>query len=193
MSFDYTVRLDGIEYGGVRGSSTIVFIKTGLGTAEICPDSKYWVMARRLHERDGCSVIVATNPHDGRRHAEYDRAILERYTAEQGIGEPELFFFGNSNGCLKGLEMTAGGVVFQKMVLVNMPLMINFHRTKGYISRIPQTSILAVYGERDPSVSYVPFLDGKFENVTVMRVPGADHNFKGMEETFVGLVDFLRA
>ena len=193
MSFDYIVRFDGIEYGVVRGSSAIVFVKTGLGTAEFCPDSNYLVMAQRLHERGGRSVIVATNPHNGRSHVEHDRAMLERYVSEQGIEEPEPFFFGNSNGCLKGLEMTADGVVFRKMVLVNMPLMINFHRTKGYISRIAQTSILAVYGERDPSVSYVPFLDGKFENVTVMRVPGADHNFKGMENEFVGLVDFLRA
>ena len=191
MSFDYIVRHDGIEYGIVRGSSAVVFVKTGLGTAEICPNSKYVVMAHHLHERDGCGVIVATNPHDGRSHAESDCAMLERYAAEQGIGEPELFFFGNSNGCVKGLEMTADGVVFQKMILVNMPLMINFHRTKGYISRIPQTAILAVYGERDPSVSYVPFLDGKFENVMVMRVPGADHNFQGMDDAFIGLSDWL--
>ena len=192
MSLDYTVLHNGIEYGIVRGGTEVVLVKTGLGTDRILPDSKYAVMARRLHEGDGCSVIVATNPHDGVSHAENDRAMLERYVSEQGIEDPTVFFFGNSNGCIKGLELAACGVTFWRMVLVNMPLMINFHRTKEYIARIPQTSILAVFGERDPSISYVPFLDGRFENVRVLTVSGADHNFKGMADEFVGLSDFLR-
>jgi predicted esterase len=192
MSFDYTVLDNGIEYGVVRGGAEIIFMKMGLGTDRLWPDSRYAVMARRLHEGDGCSVIVATNPHDGASHAEHDRAVLERYISEQGIGNPAVFFFGNSNGCIKGLELTACGISFRRMVLVNMPLMINFHKTKEYIARIPQTHILAVFGERDPSVSYVPFLEGRFENLRVLTVSGADHNFKGMENEFIGLSDFLR-
>ena len=192
MSFDYTTWRNGIAYGVIRGGDEIVFIKTGLGTERILPDSKYAVMARRLHEGDGCSVIVATNPHDGESHAEHDRAVLERYVSEQEIGNPAVFFFGNSNGCIKGLELPACGISFRRMVLVNMPLMINFHKTKEYIARIPQTHILAVFGERDPSVSYVPFLEGRFENVRVLTASGADHNFKGMEDEFIGLSDFLR-
>ena len=191
MNFDYTVCSGGIEYSILRGGHKIVFIKTGLGMDRIEPHSKYVTMAQRLHETDGCGVVVATNPNDGVSHAESDRLMLERCLEESGICIPELFFLGNSNGGVKGLELTAHGVTFQKMILVNMPLMINFHRTKGYISRIPQTAILAVYGERDPSVSYVPFLDGKFENVMVMRVPGADHNFQGMDDAFIGLSDWL--
>ena len=192
MSLDYTVMHNGIEYGIVRGGAEVVLVKTGLGTDRILPDSKYAVMARRLHEGGRRSVIVATNPHDGGSHAESDRAMLERYVSEQGIEDPTVFFFGNSNGCIKGLELAACGVAFWRMVLVNMPLMINFHRTKEYIARIPQTSILAVFGERDPSISYVPFLEGRFENLRVLTVSGADHNFKGMADEFVGLSDFLR-
>ena len=192
MSLDYTVLHNGIEYGIVRGGTEVVLVKTGLGTDRILPDSKYAVMARRLHEGGRRSVIVATNPHDGASHAENDRAMLERYVSEQGIEDPTVFFFGNSNGCIKGLELAACGVAFWRMVLVNMPLMINFHRTKEYIARIPQTSILAVFGERDPSISYVPFLEGRFENLRVLTVSGADHNFKGMADEFVGLSDFLR-
>ena len=192
MSLDYTVMHNGIEYGIVRGGTEVVLVKTGLGTDRILPDSKYAVMARRLHEGGRRSVIVATNPHDGVSHAESDRAMLERYVSEQGIEDPTVFFFGNSNGCIKGLKLAACGVTFWRMVLVNMPLMINFHRTKEYIARIPQTSILAVFGERDPSISYVPFLEGRFENLRVLTVSGADHNFKGMADEFVGLSDFLR-
>lgn len=191
MLFDYKVWNEGIEYGIVRGSRRTVFIKTGLGTDEIEPDSKYMTIARRLHEADGCGVVVAANPHDGSSHAESDRRMLERYLEENGISAPELSFFGNSNGCIKGLELAACSVTFQKMILVNMPLMINFHKTKGYIAAIPQTEILAVYGELDPSFSYVPFLRGRYVNLRVMTVPGADHNFKGKTDKFIDICKYV--
>ena len=68
-----------------------------------------------------------------------------------------------------------------------MPLMINFHKTKRYLSAIPQTEVLAVFGELDPSFAYVPFLDGRYGHVKVLTVPYADHNFMGMTEEFVRL------
>ena len=77
------------------------------------------------------------------------------------------------------------------MVLVNMPLMLNFHKTKRYVSAIPQTDIVAIYGQHDQSVPYLPFFEGKFENVKVLTVPNADHNFKGMLNEFIDLSDYL--
>ena len=191
MNFDYTVRHSQIDYALLRGNHQVVFIKPGLGTDYMGYENKYLRMAHRLRDGCGCSVVVASNPNNGGSHAESDREILEQYLADNGITTPELYFFGSSNGGMKGLELTDHGIVFRKMVLVNMPLMINFHKTKRYISRIPQTEILTVYGERDPSFSYLPFLKGRYENLRVITVPGADHNFKGMLDEFIGLSDFL--
>lgn len=186
MEYDYTVKHGNLDYGVLRGGPKVVFIKSGLGSDYIGFENKYLRMARGLHETYGCGVIVASNPQDGESHAKSDRMILEQYASEHGINHPEVFFFGSSNGCIKGLELTDHGVDFRRMVLVNMPLMINFHKTKRYISAIPQTEILTVYGELDPSIPYVPFLDGRFRNVKVMTIPRADHNFKGM------ICDFIR-
>ena len=148
-------------------------------------------MAQRLHEKYGCSIIVASNPHDGKSHVEKDKTIIRQFVIDNNIFKPEFFFLGHSNGGIKGLELSYSGITFTKMILINMPLMINFHKTKQYISSIPQTNILMMYGEKDPSFAYVPFIEGKFNNVEVSVVPNADHNFEGMLKEFIGYGEYL--
>ncbi len=191
IKFDYTLIKDDIGYGIARGDGRIVFIKVGLGGDIFGYEGRYLKMAARLRERYGCSVIVAANPHDGRSHAEIDKKVIEEYIAEHNFTSTKLYFFGHSNGGIKGLELTGTGVKFEKMVLVNMPLMINFHKTRRFISEIPETKIIAIYGEGDPSFPYLPFLRGKFGNLKVLSVPHADHNFEGMTEEFIGFGDVI--
>lgn len=191
MNYDYTLRNDHIDYGVIRGDHKIAFLKTGLGSNPVGNEEKYLQIAHRLNQKYRCTVIVASNPNDGRSHVNSDQQILERYVLENLFPTPEFFFFGNSNGGIKGLELLNHGIPFRKMILVNMPLMINFHKTKQYVSTFPKTSIVAIYGERDASYPYTPFLDGKFENVKVITIPNADHNFEGMLDTFIALSDFL--
>ena len=191
MKFDYEGSRDSIPYGVIRGGEKIVFIKSGLGGSYVGYENKYLKIALQLKKKYGCSVIVASNPHDGRNHICIDKQILDNFLAEHRICSPEFYFFGNSNGGIKGLELTTAGVVFQKMILVNMPLMINLHKTRKYISAIPQTEILAVYGTRDPSFSYIPFLDKRFPNVKIVTAEHADHNFKGQSDDFIRLSDRL--
>ena len=69
--------------------------------------------------------------------------------------------------------------------------MINFHKTKRHILGVPKTSILAVYGEYDPSFKYVPFIKNKFDNLEVITVQKADHIFKGMLDEFIALSELL--
>ena len=191
MEYNYTLKNENVDYGFVKGNDKIVLVKPGLGGNYTGYENKYLKIAHQLNERYGCSVIVASNPEGSRNHAKSDKQILEQYISENNITSPELFFFGNSNGGIKGLELTNNAVAFKKMVLVNMPLMLNFHKTKRYISATPQTEIVAIYGQHDQSVPYLPFLDGKFENVKVLTVPNADHNFKGMLDEFISLSDCL--
>jgi alpha/beta superfamily hydrolase len=77
------------------------------------------------------------------------------------------------------------------MILVNMPLTINLHHTRRYLSLIPDTDVIAVYGERDVSYPYAAILEGKSERVQVIRVPDADHNFAGKTEEFIRLAEML--
>ena len=190
MNYAYTLQSDGIDYGIVKGGSDVVFIKLGLG--ESCTKNEfYYAMSHHLCEEYGCSVIIASNPNDGKKHAAIDKRIIDQYISNNDISSTSLFFFGHSNGGIKGIELTNEGVSFKKMILVNMPLMINFHKTKKYISEIPHTEVVMVYGDRDPSFPYLPFVRNKWSNVTVMAYENTDHNFNGRAEEFIRLSDML--
>lgn len=191
LKFDRVLQTEGTHYGILTGNTRIVFIKTGLGGNEFGREDKYLKMACRLRKRYGCSVIVASNPDDRQDHVARDIQAIEQYAEQAGMDTQQVLFFGNSNGCIKGLAMANAGMHFEKMVLVNMPLMINFHKTKRYLSDLSQTEIIAVYGERDPSYSYLPFLEGKAQHLCVLRVLHADHNFSGMLQEYLELSDLL--
>ena len=191
MNYDETLHNNGIDYGIVAGNNKIVFIKTGRGGNYLGDENKYLIMARRLFEKYGCSVIVSSNPHDGVNHNREDKQMIKEYMAANHACLSELFFFGHSNGGVKGLELANENIVFKKMILVNMPLMINFHKIKRYIFSIPQTQILAIYGEHDPSFPYMPLLNGRAEHVKAITFPGADHTFQGLRKEFIAFSDWL--
>ena len=108
------------------------------------------------------------------------------------VGEIQLYYVGNSNGSTQGLLSATQYFHFRRMVLVNMPLMMNFHKIKEALTRA-DTEIRFVYGEKDPSISYIPFLknagqkEGNLARAEIVTVKGANHNFAGMTDAFVEL------
>ena len=191
VSFAHTLQVDGVEYGMITGDGRLVLIKVGLGGNCYGYENRYLHMAAYLRDRYGCSVIVASNPHDGRSHVQADLQAIAQLALQCGIKPSRLLFFGHSNGGVKGLALAESGVCFEKMMLVNLPLMIDLHKTKRALSAMPKTDVMAVYGERDPSYPYVPFVNGKFCNLHVQLVAGADHNFQGQTKEFIHLSDWL--
>ncbi len=194
MLFDYTRRFGSKDhtYGYLTGNDIFVFIKVGLGGNCFGDEDRYLRIANNLRNQFGCSVICASNPNDGAKsHVQIDIQSINEYISSSKVTPRELLFFGNSNGCVKGFELTAAGINFSKMLLVNMPLMINPHKTRRFISSIPQTKIIAVYGENDPSFSFIPFFEGKFCNLKFKTIRGADHNFTGKSDAFISLPNFL--
>ncbi len=192
MGFDYTSKTEAdIEFGVVLGNEKIVFIKAGLGGNYMGYDEKYLKIARRLNEKYGCSVISVSNPQEPKSQTDIDKGIIEEYVRTNNIDAPTVFFFGHSNGGIKGLELSAAGIKFKSMVLSNMPLMINIHKTLKYIAASEDTAITAVYGQYDPSFPYIPFIRNKFNNLKIVTVPSADHHFKGLTDEFIGLSDLL--
>ena len=179
-----------LEYGYIPGNEKVVFIKAGLGGDYLGYENKYLKIARLLHEKHGCTVVSVSNPYEKSFGVSDDSAILESMLRQLGIERPELYLFGNSDGCRKGLALAAE-IPFRRMILVNMPLTINLHRTRRYLSLIPDTDVIAVYGERDVSYPYTAILEGKSERVQVIRVPDADHNFAGKTEEFIRLAEML--
>ena len=190
MNFDTVSEIEHegqiVDYGYIKGNSKIVYIKAGMGGNYLGYESKYLKIARKLNEKHGCSVICVSNP--THLPISVDQTILGVFIKDNDINNPEMFFFGHSNGCVKGLELGASGIAFTRMVLINMPLMINFHKTAQWINAMPKTDIVTVYGETDPSHRYIPFLKNRnLGNVEIIKVAGADHNFKGKTEQFIEL------
>ncbi len=197
MMFDYVSQFESedavLEYGCIYGSEKIVFIKAGLGGDHLGYENRYLKIARRLNEKYGCSVISISNPYIENRRIdiENDRKIISDVIQKQNVKNPKLYFFGHSNGCIKGLELAASGMTFHRMILINMPLMINFHKIKRWLAALSQTGIVAVYGDQDPSYPYVPFIDGRIADLETRIIPGADHNFAGKLDVFMTLADNL--
>ena len=177
-----------IEYGLIHGNSRIVIIKAGAGGNYIGAEEKYLKMARLLHDTCGCTVLCLSN-YANDSFERGDAAVIRELIADMG-GEVELYYVGNSNGSTQGLLSATKYFGFRRMVLVNMPLMLNFHKIKEALSRA-DTKIRFVYGEKDPSISYVPFLrnasakEGSLARAEIVTVDGADHNFAGMTDVFI--------
>ena len=177
-----------IGYGLIHGNDRIVIIKAGAGGNCIGAEEKYLKMARFLHDTYDCTVLCLSN-YANDSFERGDVAVIRELIAEMG-GEVELYYIGNSNGSTQGLLSATKYFAFRRMVLVNMPLMLNFHKIKEALTRA-DTEIRFVYGERDPSISYVPFLrnasskEGGLARAEIVTVGGADHNFAGMTDAFI--------
>ena len=181
-----------IEYGYIRGNDKVVCIKAGRGGNHLGYEKKYVRIAERLNSLFGCTVICISNPMDINNQLATDAQIIQKCLKNTFIEKPKMYFMGHSDGSIKGLELAASGMIFEKMLLVNMPLMINFSRNKKIILSLSQTEIVMAFGEKDPSFNYIPFLElNKPECLTIIKVPGADHNFKGMLDEFIELSDIL--
>ncbi len=176
------------EYGVIEGDRHIVVIKSGAGGSCFGYQDKYLRMANRLHETHGCTVICLPN-NDGTSFENTDVGLIQNVISQKGE-DVELYYVGNSNGATQGLLCATAHFDFRRMVLINMPLMLNFHQTIDALSRV-NAEIRFVYGEKDPSYNYVPFLrhvsqkENCLSRVDIEIVPQANHNFVGMIDTFI--------
>jgi hypothetical protein len=155
MDFDVLAERDSagekIEYGILRGGKDTVFIKAGRGGSYMGDEEKYLRFALFLREKYGASVICSSNPENCRSSAEADESVLREFAAGK------CFLFGFSEGAFKAIAL-AERVCFEKALLVNMPLMINFYRNKERLKALTRTRFAFAFGERDPSFKYMPFL-----------------------------------
>ena len=179
-----------IEYGLIHGNNRVVIIKAGAGGSYIGYEEKYLKIARRLYDTHGCTVLCLSN-YASDSFERGDVAVIRELLAGMG-GEIQLYYVGNSNGSTQGLLNATQYFDFRRMVLVNMPLMMNFHKIKEALTRVDNETRF-VYGEKDPSISYVHFLrnagkkEGNLARVEILTVKGADHNFAGMTDAFLEL------
>ena len=185
MKFDAVSDTYRVPFGYIKGSADVLIIKAGKGGDYHGYDNKYLRIATLLNQKHGYTVICISNPVDVNDVA-YDLEIISCVKTQLGIDEAKLCFMGASDGAVKGLLLLSSGIEIREMLLINMPLMVNFYKTVARLSSSPKTSITLVIGESDPSFSYVPFLKLKnISNLDIKTVPGADHNFAGMLDEMI--------
>ena len=192
MRYDETVvRAQGqgaVEYGIAHGGPVVVFIKVGRGGDCYGFEDKYLKMAYFLREQYGCTVVCASNPVNLPVTYPTDAAFLSAYLKEQESTASRVYTVGSSNGALQTLELARSLSAVDGLLLVNMPLMINYHKTKAALRELSDRRIVGVWGERDPSAPYVRFVENLgLPNSQIEIIPNADHCFTGMTEHFLEL------
>ena len=198
MDFDGTVAKktpsgSEINYGIVFGGNKIVFIKSGLGGSERGYEDKYVKMARMLNSSYGCTVIAASNPQGVIDSTDTDAELIRLVAQARGLSEYTVTLFGVSDGGAKVITMADSIPGVKKLICVNMPLMLNFQRKLKQLKAIPEIEKVFVYGTRDPSYTYLVFLDNEaLPNLSVVEIEGADHQFKGMLDEFTELAELAK-
>ena len=178
-----------IEYGFVWGNAKIVFIKTGSDGTVRGYEDKYLKMAHRVHERLGATVICATNPE--KKHTNFDEQVIRTVATKRGFREFELYLVGTSDGGYKNLELATRFFETVKYLGINTSLS-SLEDLKDKLMKLSHIGKILVLGTRDDDYKELSALkDSAIDNFKMIFVDGADHEFAGRVDEFVGLIDLL--
>ena len=177
-------------FGIIPGTDTCLFIKTGRGGTIYGYNGKYLKLAQDIHLKYGYTICVSANPIDSTCNLTSDIQTLLAVCPNV----EKIYFTGISNGALIGAQQACDISMIEKMLLINGPLMINWHKTKSGIEKAKDKRVMFVYGDKDPSYRYaelIKLIDAPLCQLYI--VPGADHQFRGMEKEFAELVEYFAA
>lgn len=186
-----TVANEKIHYGIVYGNEKIVFIKVGAGGSIRGYQDKYLQMAYRMHERLGATVICASNPDIEHGHEDADRAMIESVAAEAGFVSYGVYFVGTSDGGYQNLKLAK--IVPQTVKFLGINASLNsVQDLTEKLQAIPDVQKLLVYGTKDEDYIRESALQAlKCDNLEVITIDGADHEFTGMVDEFIALIDLI--
>ena len=154
------------KYGIVTGYKDIFLIKTEVNSTIYGIGNRYLKIAKRINFKYGFTVIVSSND----LKLEDDFNNLRDY-----LKDKKIYFMGVSNGATQAIQNIEISSKIDRMLLVNLPLMINLHKTKEGIINY-KGKLICVFGSRDSSFNYLPLIQN-FRNVNIVVIPNQDHNF----------------
>ena len=178
-----------IGYGIIKGSNTVILVKTGLGGTLSGYKDKYLKIATDLNKKYGYTVICATtpaDPFDGIDTLEDAIAVAKSYTGH----DITVYFAGHSCGALVGWLFGYKYPEIKRMLLINAPLMVDTLLLEKAINQFNGERAMLVYGAWDRSVKYIQmlrFITNKRVSHTI--IPKADHNFTGKLKLFMELCE----
>ena len=167
-----------IDYGIIEGNETIVFIKAGQDGSMYGYQNKYLKIAENINKKYGYTVICSSNPFDGTNPLNNAMEVIENYCKEKNFRDYKIFYMGNSNGALIGAWYGINYPKIKRMLLINGPLMYNWHKTKEGIQKFYEEKMVLVYGSLDQSFRYTELIKPlENEIVKLEIIEGQDHHF----------------
>lgn len=162
------------QFGIINGEKNIVFIKTGRsGTIEGF-ENKYLNICNFLFEKYGYTFVVSANPKDSVCDLEEEIKCISKYV---GVYK-EIYFVGISNGASVGAAQCSKIERIRNAVLINAPLMINFHKIKEGAKKFRGNNMYFLYGEDDPSFRYIEILKSIKNTACKYKIiKGEGHDF----------------
>ena len=145
----------GKQFGIIKGEKNIVFIKTGRGGSIEGFENKYLDICSLLFEKYGYTFVVSANPKDSVCDLDKEIKCISKYVGNY----KEIFFVGISNGASIGAAQCRKIESIKNALLINAPLMINFHKIKEGAQKFRGDNMYFLYGEDDPSCRYIEILD----------------------------------
>ena len=176
-----------IEYGIINGNNTILLIKTGSEGTIYGYNNKYLKLAKYVSSKYGFTVIVSSNPRTGINSNQLADAIelIDEYFKDKY----EIYYMGISNGGLIG-AWYGNNYSFKRMLLINPPLMINYHKTKEGLQSFNNDKVSLIFGELDPSFKLVGLLDYiNNDKVNYHIIKGENHHLSNVD--YKDLVKYL--
>ena len=192
-TFSKTIDGERIKYGIIYGNEKIVFIKVGAEGSIRGYEDKYLKMAHRVNKRIGATVICASNPGElgYKQQVLADKEKISDIVQELNLSDYKVYMFGTSDGAYRNLLLAKEIPETKTMLCVNTSS-FDFDDLKEKVTDLPHINKILVYGERDDGYMYVPYLNKlNLDNVRVITIEGADHNFTGRVDEFISLVDLI--
>ena len=179
---------EAVDYGFIFGNNKIVFIKAGAGGGIPGYQDKYLKMAHRVHERLGATVICASNYE---KCLEMDKRAIEWCARYLELEEAELYLVGVSDGADQCIVL-ARNAPTKKLLCIN-PSFVPGHDPSDRLIIRSKIEKIFVYGTKDEEGCEFAskLLVREIPNFEIRWVEGADHEFTGMVDEFVNLIDLI--
>ena len=179
----------GKQFGIINGEKYLVFIKTGRGGSIEGFENKYLSICSILFKKYGYTFVVSANPKDSVCDLEEEIKSVDKYVGDY----KEIYFVGISNGASIGVAQCSKIERIRNAVLINAPLMINFHKIKEGAQNFRGERMYFLYGENDPSFRYIEILNSIKNTACKYKIiKGEGHDFS--EETLKSeLICFIDA
>ncbi len=191
MDYGATIIYKGVNFGVMEGNNGLLIIKTGSGGTIYGHENKYLTLAKKIQSQYSFGVIVSDNPVElfAADNMAVTMLVAKKYWEDNSL--EKAYYFGVSKGAQYGAMYAYQYDWVTKWLLLNMPLMINWHRSRAGLEKLlPTQRMTMLWGDRDPSYKYIELIDTiKGKNITKVILPGVDHMLSGVAEEFVKLLE----